>query len=65
MPSSAASDVYKSQVDEESRIHPREVSVVRRDNEFVYVEEGIESGDQYCLTPIAQPLPGMKVRFSG
>ena len=52
-------------VDEESRIYPREVSVVRRDNEFVYVQEGIESGDQYCLTPIAQPLPGMKVRFSG
>ena len=52
-------------VDEESRIYPQEVSVVRRDNEFVYVSGGIEGGDQYCLTPIAQPLPGMKVRFSG
>ena len=52
-------------VDEESRIYPQEVSVVRRDNDYVYVSEGIEGGDQYCLTPIAQPLPGMKVRFSG
>ncbi|MDC0214665.1 efflux RND transporter periplasmic adaptor subunit [Gammaproteobacteria bacterium] len=52
-------------VDEESRIYPQEVSVVRRDDDYVYVSEGIEGGDQYCLTPIAQPLPGMKVRFSG
>ena len=52
-------------VDEESRIYPQEVSVVRRDNDYVYVSQGIEGGNQYCLTPIAQPLPGMKVRFSG
>jgi RND family efflux transporter MFP subunit len=52
-------------VDEESRIHPKEVSVVRRDNDYVYVSEGLQVGDQYCVTPIAQPLPGMKVRLSG
>ena len=52
-------------VDEESRIYPQDVSVVRRDNEYVYVSEGIEGGDRYCLTPIAQPLPGMKVRLNG
>lgn len=52
-------------VDDESRIQPREVEVVRRDDHFVYIDGGVEDGERYCVTPIEQPLPGMKVRLSG
>jgi RND family efflux transporter MFP subunit len=50
-------------VDEEMRIQPREVNIVRSDDEFAYVDQGLEGGDLYATTPIDQPLPGMKVRF--
>jgi len=50
-------------VDEEQRIHPRDVEVVRRDEDFVYISAGVEDGERYCVTPIDQPLPGMKVRL--
>jgi len=50
-------------LDEEQRIYPREVEVVRRDKDFVYIAGGVEAGELYCVTPIDQPLPGMKVRL--
>lgn len=50
-------------LDEEQRIYPREVEVVRRDKDFVYIASGVEAGELYCVTPIDQPLPGMKVRL--
>ncbi len=50
-------------VDQEGRIYPRELNIVRRDADFVYVAEGLDEGERYCVTPIDQPLPGMKVRF--
>jgi RND family efflux transporter MFP subunit len=52
-------------VDEESRIYPREVNVVRSDEKFAYIDQGLVDGDRYATTPIDQPLPGMKVRFDG
>ncbi len=52
-------------VDEEMQIRPRTVDVVRRDDHHVYIRGGVEDGERYCLTPIDQPLPGMKVRVSG
>ncbi len=52
-------------LDEEQRIYPREVEVVRRDQDFVYIADGVSAGEQYCVTPIDQPLPGMKVRLGG
>jgi len=51
-------------VDDEQRIYPREVEVVRRDDAFVYISEGVEPGERYCLTPIDQPLPGMQIRIA-
>ncbi len=51
-------------VDEEQRIYPREVGVERRDDNFVYISTGVEDGENYCVTPIDRPLPGMKVRLS-
>ncbi|MCZ6658909.1 MAG: efflux RND transporter periplasmic adaptor subunit [Gammaproteobacteria bacterium] len=50
-------------VDQEGRIYPRELNIVRRDADFVYIAEGLDEGERYCVTPIDQPLPGMKVRF--
>lgn len=52
-------------IDDNMQIQPRELSIVRSDREFSYVDNGIEDGDQYCITPIAQPIPGMRVRFRG
>lgn len=51
-------------LDEAMRIYPREVNVVRRDDDFVYISGGVEVGERYCLTPIDQPLPGMQVRIA-
>ena len=51
-------------LDDEMRIFPKEVSVVRRDDNFVYISEGVEVGERYCVTPIDQPLPGMQVRIA-
>jgi RND family efflux transporter MFP subunit len=52
-------------VDEEQRIQPRDVQVVRRDDQYAYISAGVEVGESYCVTPLDQPLPGMQVRVSG
>ena len=52
-------------VDDALAIHPREVDVVRTDDNFAYIAGGIADGDRYVTTPIDQPLPGMKVRLGG
>lgn len=52
-------------VDEALAIHPREVDVVRTDDDFAYIAAGLADGDRYVTTPIDQPLPGMKVRLDG
>ena len=50
-------------VDNAERIYPREVDIVRRDDDFVYISGGVDAGERYCVTPIEQPLPGMKIRI--
>jgi multidrug efflux pump subunit AcrA (membrane-fusion protein) len=50
-------------VDDNQKIFPREVEVVRRDDDFAYIAGGVEAGERYCVTPLDQPLPGMKVRL--
>ena len=52
-------------VGEDLTIHPRLVEIARSDEDFAYISSGVEHGERYCLTPPDQPLPGMKVRFSG
>lgn len=52
-------------VTEDDTITPRTVSVVRFDDDYAYISEGLENGDVYCVTPIDRPLPGMKVKISG
>ena len=51
-------------VDDDMRIRPRTVAVVRADERFAYIAEGFEDGERYVTIPIAQPLPGMKVRVA-
>ena len=51
-------------VDEQLQIQPRQVAIVRTDEEFAYVQSGLENGERYATTPIDQPLPGMQVRLS-
>ena len=52
-------------VDEESRIYPRDVQIVRTDEAFAYLSGGVEPGARYVSVPIDQPLPGQKVKFDG
>lgn len=52
-------------VNGEDEIYPKEVDVVRTDEQFAYVQSGLTDGEIYCISPIDQPLPGMKVRYSG
>lgn len=52
-------------VNSDNTIAPRTVTVVRFDDDYAYISEGLDSGDVYCVTPIDRPLPGMKVKISG
>lgn len=52
-------------VNEDDEIYPHEVTVDRTDEENVYISSGLNDGDTYCITPIDQPLPGMRVRYDG
>lgn len=51
-------------VDEQNRIQPRKVDIVRSDEAFAYVRSGLEEGESYAAMPIDQPLPGMQVRLN-
>ncbi len=51
-------------VDEENRLESAEIGIVRAEEEYVYVDRGLEPGDRICITPMEQPLPGMPVRTS-
>lgn len=50
-------------VDDQLKIHPRVLAIVRTDEQFAYVEGGLADGERYATTPIDQPLPGMQVRL--
>lgn len=52
-------------VDQDSRIQPRQVDVVRADAEHVYVRDGLTDGEVVCISPIDRPVPGTPVRTGG
>jgi len=52
-------------VDEHQQIQPKDVSIVRSDELFFYIDGGIPEGARYCITPLDKPLPGQKVRVNG
>ena len=51
-------------VGEDMAIHPRNLDIVRADEQFSYVVNGLSDGDRYTVTPPEQPLPGMLVRVN-
>lgn len=51
-------------VDDADEIYPRELTIIRSDRNSAYISEGLVEGDLVCITPIDQPLPGMRVKYS-
>lgn len=49
-------------VDDDMTIAPRDVDVLRADEHFAYVEDGIADGERYTAVPPERALPGMPVR---
>ena len=52
-------------VDEDMTIAPRDLEILRNDEEYAYVATGLAVGERYTVTPPEQPLPGMSVRING
>jgi len=48
-------------VDPENRLYSRPVSVVKRDTRNVVVDDGLESGEQVCVSPVEFVVEGMAV----
>lgn len=49
-------------VDDESRMHFRDVEVVRTDRDVVILRSGVAPGEQICISPILEIADGMQVR---
>ena len=49
-------------VDGENRLDIRDVEVLRSDARYVFVRKGLISGERIALTPIENPVNGMRVR---
>lgn len=50
-------------VNEENRLEIRDVDIIRSDNRFAYVRDGVVPGEQISLTVIENPVNGMRVRL--
>ena len=48
--------------DAEMQLQLREVKLDRADQQFAYILSGFTAGDQIVTSPLANPLPGLKVR---
>ncbi|MEX0742082.1 MAG: hypothetical protein WD079_04735, partial [Phycisphaeraceae bacterium] len=48
--------------DDEGRLRVREVVVVRRERDRVFISEGVSQGEQVILSPIGAVTEGMRVR---
>jgi len=49
-------------IDKEDRLQATQVSIVRRLDERLYIDEGLQDGDRICLTPLPSATAGMQVR---
>lgn len=49
-------------VDEENRLHIRDVDILRADARYAYVLSGVSEGERISLTVIENPINGMRVR---
>ncbi len=51
-------------VGDDMTIQPRELDVVRADENSAYVDTGLVDGERYTVTPPENSLPGMRVRIN-
>ena len=51
-------------VDENNSLRYRQVQPVYADENMIYVAEGLVEGERLCLTPLTNPVEGMKVRLA-
>ncbi len=51
-------------VNQDDKLEPRQVEVVRTDTANVYIDKGLNAGDRVCLTRLTSPLPGTRVQLS-
>ena len=51
-------------VDRDDRLRFREVGLLRVERERILVESGVEAGDRVCVSPIDEPVEGMRVRVA-
>jgi hypothetical protein len=49
-------------VDQEDRLHFRDVSILRIQPDEVLIDGGLLAGERVCLTPLQVAVEGMKVR---
>jgi hypothetical protein len=52
-------------LDEEDRLHFRQVEIMRQEGERVLVRSGLHSGERICISAIETPVEGMKVTVAG
>jgi len=50
-------------IGEDNTLEPRKVSLLRTDENLIYVQSGLEGNPLVCLTSLENPLPGTIVRF--
>lgn len=51
-------------VDDDNRLHYREVDVVRAERERVIVASGLSDGERVCISPLDGSVDGMMVRVA-
>ena len=52
-------------VNDENKLEPRKVTVVREEGEYFYISDGLEVNDQLVLTLPEYPQEGMEVKVAG
>jgi multidrug efflux pump subunit AcrA (membrane-fusion protein) len=51
-------------IDVDNRLRFRDVSVLRLENDFVLIDDGLESGEVVNLSPIQTVVDGMRVSLT-
>jgi hypothetical protein len=51
-------------IDENSSLRFRQIAVVYADEDSVYFNQGLSEGDRVAITPLANPVEGVKVRLN-
>ena len=60
-PAAMTNDNQVMVMDQEQRLRLRPVTIIHADTNWLYVEEGIQQGDQVIVSPVRVPVDGMRV----